>query len=147
MPVSRWLLLTGSVGFTFYFAYRRQPLYASFMAFTGVALCLLALTAHLSPSINRVASARSVAERIATLGVPVEEVAVYRLHRNQTYQLSYYLGHGLPEWLPEDTSSDVSIVVAGQDQQVPIARPLAYFPGQRLRIWELIGLRTETEIR
>ncbi len=147
VPVSRWLLLTGSVGFTIYFAFRRQPLYASFMAFIGVAVCLLALTSHLSPSINRVASARSVAERIATLGVPAEEVAVYRLHRNQTYQLSYYLGHGLPEWSLEDTSSGVSIVVAGQDQQVPIARPLSYFPGQRIRIWELIGLRVEAEIR
>lgn len=145
VPVSRWLLLVGSVGFTIYFAVRKQTLFASFMVFLGVVVCLLAITAHLSPSINRVASARPVAERVIALGVPAEDVAVYRVHRNQTYQLSYYLGRGLPEWSPEDTTSNISIVVAGQDEQIPIARPVSYFPGQRLRVWELIGLRIETE--
>jgi 4-amino-4-deoxy-L-arabinose transferase-like glycosyltransferase len=144
VPVSRWLLLAGSVGFTLYFATRKQPLYASFMAFTGVAVCLLAIMAYLSPAINRVASTRPVAERVIELGVPAEEVAVYRIHRNQTYQLSFYLGHGLAEWSPEDATSNISIIVANQDEQIPIARPLSYFPGQRLRIWELIGLRIET---
>ena len=145
VPVSRWLLLVGSVGFTIYFAVRKEALFASFLAFTGVAVCLLAITAHLSPAINRVASARPVAERVKELGVPAEEVAVYRIHRNQAYQLSYYLGRGLPEWSLEDTTSNVSIVVAGQDEQIPIARPVSYFPGQRLRVWELIGLRIEVE--
>jgi len=145
VPVSRWLLVAGSVGFTIYFAMRKQALFASFMAFTGVAVCLLAITAHLSPAINRVASARPVAERVIELGVPAEDVAVYRIHRNQAYQLSYYLGRGLPEWSLEDPTSNVSVVVAGQDEQVPIAHPVSYFPGQRLRIWELIGLRIETE--
>jgi hypothetical protein len=79
------------------------------------------------------------------LGVPAEDVAVYRIHRNQAYQLSYYLGHGLPEWSLEDTTSNIAVVVAGQDEQIPIARPVSYFPGQRLRVWELIGLRIETE--
>lgn len=144
VPVSRWLLVAGSVGFAIYFAVRKQAVFASFMAFLGVVVCLLAITAHLSPAINRVASARPVAERVMEMGVPAEDVAVYRVHRNQAYQLSYYLGRGLVEWSPEDTTSNISIVVAGQDQQVPIARPVALFPGQRLRIWELLGLRIET---
>ena len=115
------------------------------MLLASVAVCLLAITAHLSPAINSVASARSVADRIVSLAVPAEEVAVYRIHRNQTYQLSYYLGHGLPEWSPDDTASNASIVVAAQDQEVPIARPVSFFPGQRLRVWELIGLCIRTE--
>ena len=145
VPVSRWLVLAGAVGFTFYFAARKQALYASYMLLAGVAVCLLAITAHLSPAINSVASARSVADRIVSLAVPAEEVAVYRIHRNQTYQLSYYLEHGLPEWSPDDTASNASIVVAAQDQEVLIARPVSFFPGQRLRVWELIGLRIGTE--
>ena len=145
VPVSRWLLVAGLVGLTFYFAVRKQPLIASFMVLAGVTVCLLAITAHLSPAINRVASARPVAERIISLAVSAEEVAVYRVHRNQAYQLSYYLGRSLPEWSPEDTTSDVSVIVAGQDEQIPIARPVSYFPGQRLRLWELIGLRIETD--
>jgi len=91
-------------------------------------------------------SARArVAVRIIALEVPGNEVAVYRVHRNQTFQLSFYLGHGLREWSPADTSSNVSLVVAGQDEMVPFAQPLSLFPGQRLRLWQLIGLRIETQ--
>ena len=115
------------------------------MALLGVALCMLAITAHLSPSINSLASARSVALRIGSLGIPVEEVAVYRIHRNQTYQLSFYLNRALPEWSPEDKSSNVALVVAGQDEQIPFAQPLSLFPGQHLRLWQLSGVRIEVE--
>ena len=145
VPVSRWIVLAVGVAFGFYFLRHKQALGAAFMALLGVALCMLAITAHLAPSINRVASARSVAERIAALGVPLQDVAVYRIHRNQAYQLSFYLGHALPEWSPEDRSSNVSLVVAGQGEQVPFAEPLSVFPGQRLRLWQLTGVRIETE--
>ena len=145
VPVSRWILLAGAVAFSLYFLWQKQALGAAYLALTGVAVCMLAITAHLSPSINRVASTRSVAERIQSLAVPGDEVAVYRIHRNQTYQLSFYLGHGLREWSPADTSSNVSLVVAGQDEMVPFAQPLSLFPGQRLRLWQLIGLRIETQ--
>jgi hypothetical protein len=147
VPFSRWLLLAGAVGFTIYFAIRKQPLFASYMLLAGIAVCMLAITTHLAPLINRIASTRTIAERVTEMSVRPGEVAVYRLHRNQTYQLSYYLGRGLPEWSPQDTASDTSIVIAAQDQQIPIARPMSFFPGQRIRIWELIGLRIETEPR
>ena len=145
VPVSRWIVLAVGVAFGFYFLRQKQALGAAFMALLGVALCMLAISTHLSPSINRVASARSVAERIASLGVPMQDVAVYRIHRNQAYQLSFYLNHALPEWSPEDRSSNISLVVANQDEQVPFAEPLSLFPGQRLRLWQLTGVRIETE--
>jgi hypothetical protein len=145
VPVSRWILLAGAVGFSLAFLRQKQALGAAYMALTGVAVCLLALTTHLAPSINRVASARPVAERILSLTVPAGEVAVFRLHRNQTYQLSFYLGRGLREWSPDDPIGSVSLVVAGQDEQIPFAQPSSFFPGQRLRMWELTGVRIETE--
>ncbi|MGH9784115.1 MAG: glycosyltransferase family 39 protein, partial [Terriglobia bacterium] len=147
VPISRWILLAGAVGFSFAFLWQKQALGAAYMALTGAAVCMLAITTHLAPSINRVASTRPVAERILSLAVPADEVAVYRIHRNQTYQLSFYLGSGLQEWSPENSAGKASLVVAGQGEQVPFAQPLSFFPGQRLRLWELTGVRIETEGR
>jgi len=145
VPVSRWILLAGAVGFSLYFLWQKQALGAAYMTLTGVAVCMLAITAHLSPSINRVASTRPVAKRILSLAVPADEVAVFRIHRNQAYQLSFYLGSGLREWSPDEPIGKASLVVAGQDEQIPFAQPLSFFPGQRLRLWQLPGLRIETE--
>jgi len=145
VPVSRWILLAGAVGFSLYFLWQKQALGAAYMTLTGVAVCMLAITAHLSPSINRVASTRPVAERILSLAVPADEVAVFRIHRNQAYQLNFYLGSGLREWSPDEPIGKASLVVAGQEEQIPFAQPLSFFPGQRLRLWQLPGLRIETE--
>jgi 4-amino-4-deoxy-L-arabinose transferase-like glycosyltransferase len=147
VPVSRWILLAGAVGFSLYFLWQKQALGAAYMALTGVAVCMLAITAHLAPSINRVASTRPVAERILSLAVPADEVAVFRIHRNQAYQLSFYLASGLREWSPDEPIGNASLVVAGQDDQIPFAQPLSFFPGQRIRLWQLTGVRIKTESR
>ena len=145
VPAPVWVVLVGLIALSLYLLSRKQVLEGAFAALLGVAVSMLVITTYLSPSINRVASMRSVAQRIASLGVPGEAVAVYRIHRNQALQLGFYLDHALPEWSPEGGNSEISLVVAGQDEQITLAHPASLFPGQRVRLWELIGIRIETE--
>jgi hypothetical protein len=108
------------------------------------------MTHYLSPEINRVASVRNVAARVASLGIPPSELAVFYIHRSQTFGLGYYLERSLTEWSPENSSPPVSFLAARQDIRVeeirPQARSLSLFPGQRLRLWALQPMPAEERL-
>jgi hypothetical protein len=107
----------------------------------GVAWSVLVITHYLSPAINRVASVRSVAERVESFGIPPQQLGAFYLHRNQVYGLGFYLGEAPRAWSPEIGASDISAVAARDDLRVDEmkkgARAIAWFPGQRLRLWAL----------
>jgi hypothetical protein len=102
---------------------------------------VLLLTTYLSPSINRVASVRTVAQRVRQYGAGPGELAAFYINRNQVYGLGFYLDSLPPEWVPEKTLPNTNFLAAHENVRVdeirPGAHPLTLFPGQHLRIWEL----------
>ncbi len=141
VPLPIWMALAGVVVLSLFLLWRKQVLEAALVALLGVGLGTLAVAHYLSPSINRVASMRTIAQRIHSLGIRGEDLAVFYIHRNQTFGLSFYLAHPLPEWSPEGHSATVSFVLARPDirleEILPDARPVALYPGPRLRVWML----------
>jgi hypothetical protein len=140
-PLLTWTALAGLVGLSLFLLWTKRALFAAFTVVLGVAWSVLSITHYLSPEINRVASVRNVAAKVVSLGIPPEELAVFYVHRNQTFGLGYYLEHSMPEWSPENESRPASFLAAREDIQVeeirPAARALTLFPGQRLRLWAL----------
>ena len=127
--------------FSLILLWRGVALEAAFTAVIAVAWMVLLLTTFLAPSINRIASMRTVAGNIASNRIAPDELAVYYLHRNQVYGLGFYL-KGLPqEWTPKQPSPRIGFVAAREDIAVddlwPGARSLSLFPGQRMRLWTL----------
>ncbi len=117
--------------------WRRNILEAAFLVLIGVALCVLGLVGYLSPEINRVASARSVAVRLQTLGVQGSDLATYHIHRVQALGLSFYMDNELPEWDPKTSPASIAYIIADDTERLPEARSYAFFPGQHLRLWTL----------
>lgn len=136
-PATLWVILLGLVILGLYQVGHQEWLDGALAVLLGMVLLVFAVNTYFSPSINRLASARTVARRIQLLGVRPEAVAVYRIHRNQRWQLSFYLDHDLPEWTPEAKGSPVSLVVAQQEEPIAKAWPVSFFPGQQIRLWTL----------
>ncbi|MBI3934660.1 MAG: glycosyltransferase family 39 protein [Acidobacteria bacterium] len=141
IPVVGWMVLGGLVAFSLILLWRGRTLGGVFAGVIGVAWAVLLLTTYLSPAINRVASVRTVAQRIQSYDVTPGELAVFYLHRNQVYGLGFYLDGLPPEWDPKKPSPSIQYVAARNDIAVdelhPGAHSLSLFPGQRLRLWSL----------
>ena len=137
VPAPLWITLVVLVGLSLLLLWRKQVLEGAFAVLFGVALAVFALTTPLASSIDRVVSVRRVAQRIAVFGIPPEALAVYRIQRDQSYQLNFYLDRELLEWSPEGGPAAVSYVIAGQNEELPHALPVVLFPGSKLRVWEL----------
>jgi hypothetical protein len=129
------------VAFSLILLWRRRTLGGALAGVLGVVWVVLLLTTYLSPAINRVASMRTIAQRIASYDPAPGEVAVFYLHRNQIFGLGFYLDDLPPEWLPESPSPSIQYVAARDDIPVdelhPGAHSLSLFPGQHLRLWRL----------
>ncbi|MBI3894949.1 MAG: glycosyltransferase family 39 protein [Acidobacteria bacterium] len=137
VPIPIWVTLLVLVVLSGWQLWRKQALEGAFLVLLGVALSVFAITNPLAPSIDRVASVRRVAQRMEALGIPPEELAVYRIERDQRYQLNFYLDRELPDWSPESDVVAVSYVIAAQNEELPHALSVALFPGPKLRVWEL----------
>ena len=137
VPAPLWITLVVLVVLSLLLLWRRQVLEGVFLVLLGVALAVFAITTPLAPSIDRVASVRRVAQRIEALGIPPQELALYRVQRGQSYQLNFYLDRELPEWSPDGGPAAVSYVIAGQNEELPHALHVVLFPGPKLRVWEL----------
>jgi 4-amino-4-deoxy-L-arabinose transferase-like glycosyltransferase len=107
----------------------------------GVCVCLAGLLLYMTPVINGIASVRNVAQRAVELGVDPLDLGTLYIHRTQSYGLGFYLGAGLREWNPDDPTQQFAFIAARDDFKIeefrPGARPLASFPRQNLRLWEL----------
>jgi 4-amino-4-deoxy-L-arabinose transferase-like glycosyltransferase len=142
-PVPRfaWLALAALVAFSLILFWRKRTLGGVFAGVFGVTWVVLLLTSYFPPAINRVASMRTVAQRIESYDIAPEELAVFYLHRNQVFGLGFYLASLPPPWDPEAPGPTVTHVAARDDLRVeelhPGARSLSLFPGQRLRLWAL----------
>lgn len=141
VPMVAWLVLAVLVAFSLMLLWRGRTLGGAFVAVFGMAWVVLLLTTYVSPAINRVATVRTVAQRIESYGPAPGELAVFYLHRNQVYGLGFYLDSLPAEWLPFASSSSTQFVVARDDIAVdelhPGAHSLSLFPGQALRLWAL----------
>jgi 4-amino-4-deoxy-L-arabinose transferase-like glycosyltransferase len=141
IPPAGWIALAGLVACSLMLLWMKRTLAAGFAGALGVAWTVLLFTSYLSPAINRVASVRSVADRITSYGVAPGAVQVFYLHRNQVYGLGFYLD-GLPQELdPDHPAPGARIVAARQDIALSDLLPGAFdrtlFPGQHLRLWVL----------
>ncbi len=136
-PFPVWLMLVGLILASFYLLLRRQLLGAVFVVLLGVGLGTFIIVEYLSPAINRAASVRTVAQRLRSRGIRGSDLAVYRIHRNHSLGLSFYMEQALPEWSPEGGTAAASFVIARQEEQLPEGRSLILFPGPRLRLWVL----------
>jgi len=141
VPVIAWMILAGLVAFSLTLLWRRRILGGAFVGVFGVVWVVLLLTTYLSPAINRVASVRTAAQRIASYDPAPGELAVLNLHRNQVFGLGFYLEDLPPEWLPEMPAPFIQYVAARDnipvDELHPGAHSLSLFPGQHLRLWRL----------
>ena len=141
VPVAGWMVLSGLIIFSLILLWRGRMLGAALAGVFGVAWTVLLLTTYLSPAMNRVASVRTVAQRIESYEIAPSELGVFYLHRNQVYGLGFYLD-GLPEeWAPEKPAPAIRYLAARDDIAVdqlhPGAHSLSLFPGQHLRLWAL----------
>ena len=141
VPMAGWIALVGIVAFSLVLLWRGRTLDGAFAGALGVAWIVLLLTTYLSPAINRVASVRTVAQRLESYDVAPGQLAVFYLHRNQVYGLGFYMGALPVEWDPKKSSPGAHYVAARDDIALdelhPGAHSLSLFPGQRLRLWTL----------
>ncbi|MCZ6753309.1 MAG: glycosyltransferase family 39 protein [Acidobacteria bacterium] len=137
IPFPVWLMLVGLIPVSFYLLRRRQLLAAFFVVLLGVGLGTATIVEYLSPAINRAASVRTVAQRLRSRGIRGADLATYRIHRNQSFGLSFYMDRELPEWSPDEETAAASFVIARQEELLPEGRFLILFPGPRLRLWAL----------
>jgi 4-amino-4-deoxy-L-arabinose transferase-like glycosyltransferase len=141
VPLFAWGILTGLAVFSLVLLWRGRALVGTFAGVLAVVWVVLLLTTYLAPAINRVATMRTIAQRIEDYEIGPEQLAVFYLHRNQVFGLGFYLEHLPPEWNPETPDPFIRYVAAREDIAVdelePSARPLSLFPGQRMRLWTL----------
>jgi hypothetical protein len=145
VPPAVLLFLLLPVGFSLFLLWRRSLLEGAFLVMVGVAMCMMGIVQYLAPSIDRVASVRFPAQRLQALGISGEEMAVYRLPRNQYYGLSYYADRALPEWSPPASPASAGYVISKDEELLPDAQSRTLFPGPHLRVWALPP--SEFEIR
>ena len=119
---------------------------AAFLVMLGVAMSMMGIAQYFSPSINRVASVRMIAQRLQSLGIKGEEMGVYRLPRTQSWGLGFYMDGELPEWSPPGTPASVDYVVSTDEDRLPQAQTRIFFPGQHLCVWVLPPSRFEFRI-
>lgn len=146
VPPQAALLLLLPVGFGLFMLWRRNILEACLLVLVGVAMSMLGIVQYVSPAINRVASVRSVSQRLETLQIEANQLAIWQLHRNQSFGLSFYTGRLLPEWHPQDSPESISYVIAKDDARIADAQPMTLFIGQRLRLWALPPAQIEIHI-
>jgi 4-amino-4-deoxy-L-arabinose transferase-like glycosyltransferase len=141
VPLFAWGVLAGLAGFSLVLLWRGRVLAGTFAGVLGVVWVVLLLTTYLAPSINRVATMRTIAQRVEDYAIGPDQLAVFYLHRNQVFGLGFYLEHLPQEWNPETPDPFIRYVAAREDIAVdeiePSARPLSLFPGQRMRLWTL----------
>ena len=137
IPFPVWLALVGLIPLSLYLLWLRRLHAAVLVVLVGVALGAFSIVEYLSPVLNRTASVQPVAQRLLSRGIRGADLAVYRIHRNHSYGLSYYMDRVLPEWSPDDGTSAASFIITRQEERLPEARSLILFPGPRLRLWAL----------
>ena len=147
VPPAILLFLVLPVGVCLYLLWRRNLVEAAFLVMVGVALCMMGIVQYLSFSINRVASVRMIAQRMQSMGVTGEEMGVYRLPRNQSLGLDFYMDRALPEWTPPGSPASVGYVVSrDEDRLQEAAQSRIFFPGQHVRVWVLPRVKFEIQI-
>jgi hypothetical protein len=141
VPLVAWVVLIGLVIFTAALLWRSRTLAAGFSVALGVAWVVLLLTTYLAPAINRVASVRTMAASLREDGINPRSLAVLYLHRNQIYGLGFYLSSLPQPWEMNGGMGWIQFVAAREDlvegQVQPGARPISWFPGQRVRLWSV----------
>ena len=137
IPFPVWLALVGLIPLSLYLLRLRRLHATVFVVLVGIALGAFSIVEYLSPAINRAASVQPVAQQLQSRGIRGADLATYRIHRNHSLGLSYYMDRALPEWSPDDGTSAALFVIARQEEQLPEARSLILFPGPRLRLWAL----------
>ena len=141
VPWPVWAAVVGLIIAAIALSWRGKLLEAGSAIGLGVCVCLGGLLLYMTPTINGIASVRSVAQRAVELGVDPLELGTLYIHRTQSYGLGFYFGTGLREWDPDDPTQQFSYIAARDDFQVDELRPgahlLASFPRQNLRLWEL----------
>ena len=137
IPFPVWLALVGLIPLSLYLLWLRRLHAAVLVVLVGVALGAFSIVEYLSPVVNRAASVQPVAQRLQSRGIRGADLAIYRIHRNHSYGLSYYMDRVLPEWSPDDGTSAASFIITRQEERLPEARSLILFPGPRLRLWAL----------
>jgi len=139
-PAYVWILILLLIALAIFSVVQQRLLQAAIVIAVAIAISVLSVTKFLAGGINRVASVKSVAARLASLGVPASSVGEYYITRNQVYGLSFYLDGKVWTWSPGGNPS-VALVAAQEDVRVdeiaPGAAVVSYFPGQRLRLWLL----------
>ena len=134
------------VGLSLFMLWRRNLLEAAALVTVGVALSMMGIVQYLSPSINRVASVRFVAQRMQLLGISGEELAVYQLPRDQSLGLNFYMDRALPEWSLQSAPASIDFVLTQDENRLPDAQSRIFFPGQHLRLWALPPSQFEIRI-
>ena len=141
VPLIAWILVLALVTAAVVLQCYRKLLAGAFAGAVAVAFLVFLLALRVAPSINRVASVRTAAQRFGNYGVQPGNLAVFYLNRNQVYGLGYYLESLPPEWIPEKTPEQIEFLAAHEDIRVdeirPGAHPITLFPGLHLRLWEL----------
>jgi 4-amino-4-deoxy-L-arabinose transferase-like glycosyltransferase len=141
VPYTVWITLAFLVAAALLLLRQRDLISSGGVVTSGVAWSVLVICYFLSPTINRVASVRSVAREVEASGILPEQLAAFHLGREQNYGLGFYLDRLPPEWSPDDPAQHASFVVARGDLRLeqlrPNALPLVLFPGQNARLWAL----------
>ena len=137
VPVALWLALLAIVVLSLGLLIRGKLLEGAVAILFGVVLSLSIITTFLSPSIDRVASARRVAIRMEEIGVDPFALGVFQVERNYHFQVNYYLNQAIPDWSPDSPNPAVKYVLTGKDTELANATSLVLFPGPGLRLWEL----------
>ena len=146
LPPAAIIFLAAPLGLSLYMLWKRNLLEAAFFVLVGVALSMLGIVQYISPSINRVASTRTVAQRIQVMGISGENLATYQLPRNQSLGLSFYMDHALPEWSAKESPASLAYLIAKDDEHLPDAQSRVFFPPQHLRLWMLPPTEFEIHI-
>ena len=137
LPVPAMFLVLAPAGFAIFKLMRRDLIEAIFFTMVGAALSIALLVEFVAPEINRVASVRTIAQRMQALNIDGSEVAMSGLNRNQSLGLAFYLNHELPEWNERSIPEAIGYVIAKDDVRVLDAQMMVLFPGQHLRLWVL----------
>ena len=137
VPPAAWILLLIPIAFSLYKLWRMDVVEAAFLVLVGMALCMVGMVQYVSPAINRVASVRTVGQRLRALEIGGDQLAVVGLHRDHMLGLGFYMDHSLSEWNPKSSPSSISYVLAKDGERIEEGRSMILFPGPHLRLWVL----------
>ncbi len=146
VPPVAVISLMAPVGLSIYMLWRRDLVEAAFFVVVGVALSMMGIVGYVSPAINRVASVRTVAQRMQVFEIAGDQVAISGIRRDQSLGLGYYLDYPLPEWDALTSPPSIGYVISKDSDHVNDGRSMVLFPGQHLRLWVLPPSQFEIKI-